>query len=75
MQNKRMLEMKYNMMIYNYRVRHIKGSINSIADSLSRRPSWLVKEGNHEVDYDTEHDLDIEERALSAIISAVLIRM
>ena len=69
MQNKRILEMKAYMQVYNYVVRHIKGVKNSIADQLSRRPTWLVDKDDKETDYDFEHDLDFEEGELSALIS------
>ena len=41
MQNSRMIQMKANLQMYNYRVTHIKGKKNHLADVLSRRPVWL----------------------------------
>ena len=69
MHNRRMLEMKANMQVYNYVVKHIKGVKNFNADQLSRRPTWLVDKDDKETDYEFGQDLDIEEGALSAILS------
>ena len=40
-QNTRLLNIKANLQIYNYTLKHIKGSKNHLADVLSRRPVWL----------------------------------
>ena len=40
-QNTQLLNIKANDQIYNYTVKHIKGSKNHLADVLSRRPVWL----------------------------------
>ena len=40
-QNTRMLNIKANLQIYNYTVKHMKGAKNHLADVLSRRPVWL----------------------------------
>ena len=37
-QNTRMLNIKANLQIYNYTVKHVKGAKNHLADILSRRP-------------------------------------
>ena len=36
-----MLNIKANLQIYNYTVKHMKGAKNHLADVLSRRPMWL----------------------------------
>ena len=36
-----MLNIKVNLQVYNYTVKHIKGTKNHLADVLSRRPIWL----------------------------------
>ena len=41
MQNSRMIQMKSNLQMYNYRVSHIRGKKNHLADVLSRRLVWL----------------------------------
>ena len=33
---------KSNLMTYDYKIRHVKGETNCIADCLSRRPVWLT---------------------------------
>merc|ERR1712240_95024 len=40
-QNTRLLNIKANLQIYNYTVKHIKGSKNHLAEVLSRHPVWL----------------------------------
>ena len=40
-QNTRLLSIKVNLQIYNYTVKHIKGSKNHLADVFSRSPVWL----------------------------------
>merc|ERR1712240_300379 len=40
-QNTRLLNIKANLQVYNYTIKHIKGSKNHLADVLSRRPVWL----------------------------------
>ena len=51
MHNRRMLEMKVNMQMYNYTVKRIKGIKNVIADQLSRRLTWLVDKDDTKTDY------------------------
>ena len=36
-----MLNIKANLQIYNYTLKHVKGAKNYLADVLSRRPVWL----------------------------------
>ena len=40
--NKRMFNIKSDIMHYNYEIKHVSGQANYIADCLSRRPAWLV---------------------------------
>ena len=40
-QNTRLLNIQANLRIYNYTVKHIKGSKNHLADMLSPCPVWL----------------------------------
>ena len=61
MQNSRMVKMKSNLHMYNYRVSHIKGKKNHIADLLSRRPVWLnldpTSGPDEGIDFDDDEDL------------------
>ena len=50
MQNSRMVPMKSNLQMYNYRVSHIMGKKNHIADVLSRRPVWLNLDSTNDPD-------------------------
>ena len=47
MQNSRMIQMNYNLQMYNYRILHLKGSSNYITDVLSRCPVWINVWGKH----------------------------
>ena len=40
--NRHMVLIKSNIMMYNYTIQHIKGEANCIADCLSRHLTWLV---------------------------------
>ena len=40
-QNTRMLNIKANLQVYNYTIKHVKGAKNHLANVLSRRPVWL----------------------------------
>ena len=40
-QNTRMLNIKANLQVYNYTIKHVKGIKNHLTDVLSRRPVWL----------------------------------
>ena len=40
--NRCMVLIKSDIMMYTYTIQHIKGEANCIADCLSRRPEWLV---------------------------------
>ena len=40
--NKRMASIKCDIMHYKYKIKHISGQVNCIADCLSRRPEWLI---------------------------------
>ena len=40
--NKRIFNIKSDIMHYNYEIKHGPGETNCIADCLSRRPAWLV---------------------------------
>ena len=55
-QNTRLLNIKANLQIYNYTVKHIKGSKNHLADVLSRRPVLLNT--NHTIGLDEGLDLE-----------------
>ena len=33
---------KFDLMTYDYEIRHVKGETNCIADCLSHRPAWLT---------------------------------
>ena len=55
-QNTRMLNIKANLQIYNYTVKHVKGAKNHLADVLSRRPVWLNPD--HTLGPDEGLDLD-----------------
>ena len=44
MSNKRMINLKDKLQQYNYSISQIAGKHNSIADSLSRTPSWFAKD-------------------------------
>ena len=54
-----MLNIKANLQIYNYTIKHVKGVKNHIADVLSRRPVWLNP--NHTLGPDEGLDLENEE--------------
>ena len=41
MQNTRLIQMKSNLQMYDYRVLHLKGTSNNIADVLFRCPVWI----------------------------------
>ena len=58
-QNTRMLNIKANLQIYNYTVKHVKGVKNHLADVLSRRPVWLNPD--HTVAPDEGLDLEDKE--------------
>ena len=67
-QNTRMLNIKVNLQIYNYTVKHVKGVKNQLADVLSQRPVWLNPD--HTVGPDEGLDLeDGEAFTLRVIVS------
>ena len=51
-----MLNIKANLQIYNYTVKHVRGAKNHLADVLSRRPVWLNPD--HTVGPDKGLDLE-----------------
>ena len=53
------MNIKANLQIYNYTVKHIKGSKNHLADVLSRRPVWLNTD--HTIGPDEGLDLEDED--------------
>ena len=55
-QNTQMLNMKANLQVYNYTVKHVKDTKNHPADVLSRRPVWLNT--NHTIGPDEGLDLE-----------------
>ena len=58
-QNTRLLNIKANLQVYNYTIKHIKGSKNHLADVLSRRPVWLNTD--HTIGPDEGLDLEDED--------------
>merc|ERR1712240_970431 len=58
-QNTRLLNIKANLQVYNYTIKHIKGSKNHLADVLSRRPVWLNTD--HKIGPDEGLDLEDED--------------
>merc|ERR1712240_941503 len=58
-QNTWLLNIKANLQIYNYTVKHIKGSKNHLADVLSGRPVWLNTD--HTIGPDEGLDLEDED--------------
>merc|ERR1712082_358262 len=53
-QNTRLLNIKANLQIYNYTIKHIKGSKNHLADVLSRHPVWLNTDHTIGIDLEDE---------------------
>ena len=41
MQNSRLIHMKSNLQMYDYKIEHVRGKSNFIADVLSVRPLWV----------------------------------
>ena len=60
MSNKRMINLRDKLQVYNYKISHISGKRNSIADSLSRAPSWFKKDAN----FESCPDVNVEEAAI-----------
>ena len=58
-QNTRLLNIKANLQVYNYTIKHIKGSKNHLADVLSCRPVWLNTD--HTIGPDEGLDLEDED--------------
>ena len=60
MSNKRMINLRDKLQVYNYTISHISGKRNNIADSLSRAPSWFQKDAN----FKSSSNINMEEEAI-----------
>ena len=63
-----MLNIKANLQVYNYNVKHVKGTKNHLADVLSRRTVWLNTD--HMIGPDKRLNLeDVDAFAMRVMVS------